>query len=183
MTNNTILYSQDKSVYRYNTAKQSIDWKCDFEKKIYSISRVGKYVLVSTMSNWGKKFTTLIDFDKGIKEWTINEVFYSIRILEDSIIYVDLKRKLNAINLKTGEKKFQKKLPFMWSTKIAVIGEKLYLFSSKKAYVINQQNGELTESKTPNKINPKKLGLVIDEFEIEINEIPKHDGGQVIITG
>ena len=56
-------------------------------------------------------------------------------------------------------------------------------FSSKKAYVINQLNGDLTESKTPNKINPKKLGLVIDEFEIEINEIPKHDGGQVIITG
>ena len=60
---------------------------------------------------------------------------------------------------------------------------KFYLFSSKTIYLLNLDNGKLTESKLPDRLNAKDLivGFILDEFQININNIPSSDSGHMIM--
>ena len=44
-------------------------------------------------------------------------------------------------------------------------------------------NGKLTESKLPERLNAKELvsGFILDEFQININNIPSSDSGHLIM--
>ena len=44
-------------------------------------------------------------------------------------------------------------------------------------------NGKLTESKLPERLNAKELvsGFILDEFQININNIPSSDSGHMIM--
>ena len=61
---------------------------------------------------------------------------------------------------------------------------KFYLFSSKTIYLLNIDNGKLTESKFPDRLNAKDLtvGFILDEFQININNIPSSDSGHMIMS-
>ena len=65
--------------------------------------------------------------------------------------------------------------------KIILIKNTYFIFSSKKTYHLNINNGKIMETKLPNKINPKELGIVLDEFQININSIPSSDAGYMYI--
>ena len=145
MKSNAILFSEKKRVIKYTPADNEIRWEIDFDYNVYGISRIENHVFVSTLSNWGSAYTSLIDFETGEKLWTIDEAIYSIHIVEGLLIFI---------------------------------------YSSKKTYQLNLKNGELSESKLPNKLNPKEIGIVIDEFQININNLPTSGGGDaLILTG
>ena len=44
-------------------------------------------------------------------------------------------------------------------------------------------NGKLTESKLPERLNAKELisGFILDEFQINVNNIPSSDSGHMIM--
>jgi len=59
--------------------------------------------------------------------------------------------------MKTGENIFSTESPFRWSTpKVILLKEIFYIFTTKKAYILNLNNGDLVESKLPNNLNPKR---------------------------
>ena len=63
MKSNSVLFTKEKSIIKYNGSNDSIDWKVDFDKHIYGISRVDDYVFVTTRNNWGtSNSTSLINF-------------------------------------------------------------------------------------------------------------------------
>jgi len=95
---------------------------------------------------------------------------------------LDKNKFFNGIDIKTGTEKFKVKSPFTWTTpKIILIKNTYFIFSSKKTYHLNINNGKIMETKLPNKINPKELGIVLDEFQININSIPSSDAGYMYI--
>jgi len=61
-------------------------------------------------------------------------------------------------------------------TKAILLNNKYYIYNSKKVYTLNLTNGKLSESRLPNKIDPKEIGLVLDEFQININNLPSAGG-------
>jgi len=185
MKSNAILFSEKKRVIKYTPADNEIRWEIDFDYNVYGISRIENHVFVSTLSNWGSAYTSLIDFETGEKLWTIDEAIYSIHIVEGLLIFINKKKFFNGIDIKTGTSKFSVKSPFKWTAaKIMMLNGKLFIYSSKKTYQLNLKNGELSESKLPNKLNPKEIGIVIDEFQININNLPTSGGGDaLILTG
>ena len=177
MKPNSILFSEKKKVVKYNSKSDNYEWELDFEYKVYGISRIDNLVFITTYSNWGKSFTNLVDFENGKKLWRINEVFYSVHIVGDTLIYLNNKKYYTGINLKSGVNLFSIKPPFKWSTpKAILLNGKFYLYTSKKTYILNLQNGNTIESSLPNKLNPKEIGLVLDEFQISINNMPSAGG-------
>ena len=182
MKSKSILISEKKNIRKYNPSYDIFEWEHEFEYKISGISRIDDLVIVTTYSNWGKNYTSLLSFETGEKFWEIQTIFYSIHIIENIIIFLDKNKFFNGIDIKTGAEKFKIKSPFTWTTpKIILIKNTYFIFSSKKAYHININNGKIMETKLPNKINPKELGIVLDEFQININSIPSSDAGYMYI--
>ena len=185
MKSNSVLFTKEKSITKYNGSNNSIDWKVDFDKHITGISRVDDYVFVTTRNNWGTSISTsLIDFKSGKKTWDLKEIFYSIHIIKNVLIFKNKTNKLTAIDINSGTEKFSLKSPFRWSTtKTFLLNGKFYLFSSKTIYLLNLDNGKLTESKLPDRLNAKDLivGFILDEFQININNIPSSDSGHMIM--
>ena len=185
MKSNSVLFTKEKSIIKYNGSNDSIDWKVDFDKHISGISRVDDYVFVTKMNIWGSSnSTSLIDFKSGKKLWDLKEIFHSIHIIKDVLIFKNSVNKFTAIDINSGLEKFSLKSPFTWSTpKTFLLNGKFYLFSSKTIYLLNIDNGKLTESKFPDRLNAKDLtvGFVLDEFQININNIPSSDSGHMIM--
>jgi hypothetical protein len=185
MKSNSVLFTKEKSIIKYNGSNDSIDWKVDFDKHISGISRVDDYVFVTKKNNWGViNSTSLIDFKSGKKLWDLKEIFHSIHIIKDVLIFKNSKNKFSAIDINSGIEKFSLKSPFRWSTpKTFLLNGKFYIFSSKTIYLLNIDNGKLTESKFPDRLNAKDLtvGFVLDEFQININNIPSSDSGHMIM--
>ena len=92
MKSNSILFSEKKKLVKYNPSKYSSEWELDFEYNVYGISRIDNYVFVTTYSNWGTTYTSLVEFDTGNKLWTLKEIFYTVHIIGDKIIYKDKKK-------------------------------------------------------------------------------------------
>ena len=185
MKSNSVLFTKEKSITKYNGSNNSIDWKVDFDKHITGISRVDDYVFVTTCNNWGTSISTsLIDFKSGKKTWDLKEIFYSIHIIENVLIFKNKTNRFTAIDINSGIEKFSLKSPFRWSkTKTFLLNGKFYFFSSKTIYLLNMDNGKLTESKLPERLNAKELisGFILDEFQININNIPSSDSGHMIM--
>jgi hypothetical protein len=53
-----------------------------------------------------------------------------------------------------------------------LLNGKFYLYTSKQVFLLNLENGSVSESKLPNKLNLKEINLVLDEFQININNLP-----------
>ncbi len=185
MKSNSVLFTKKKSLFKYNGPNDSIDWEVDFDKNITGISRVDDYVFVTKKNNWGiSNSTSLIDFNSGKKLWDLKKIFYSIYIIDDTLIFKNSVNKFTAIDINSGLEKFSLKSPFTWSTpKTFLLNGKFYIFSSKTVYLLNIDNGKLTESKFPDRLNAKDLtvGFVLDEFQININNIPSSDSGHMIM--
>ena len=185
MKSNSVLFTKEKSIIKYNGSNDSIDWKVDFDKHISGISRVDDYVFVTKRNNWGvSNSTSLIDFKSGKKLWDLKEIFHSIHIIKDVLIFKNSVNKFTAIDINSGLEKFSLKSPFTWSTpKTFLLNGKFYIFSYKTVYLLNIDNGKLTESKFPDRLNAKDLtvGFVLDEFQININNIPSSDSGHMIM--
>jgi len=171
-----ILFSEKKEVFKYNPAAQSVEWKNSFEKLISGVFRVDNHVFVTSVNGWGSpSFTTLIDYITGKQKWTIKNVLYGIHIHQDSIVFIDSKKQIVSISINTGQEKFKVKISgFRWyeTPRISLIDNKIYIFSSRKTFILNETTGSLRESKLPNHINPKEVVFLIDEFEMQINTLP-----------
>ena len=185
MKSNSVLFTKKKSLFKYNGPNDSIDWEVDFDKNITGISRVDDYVFVTKKNNWGiSNSTSLIDFNSGKKLWDLKKIFYSIYIIDDTLIFKNSLNKFTAIDINSGLEKFSLKSPFTWSTpKTFLLNGKFYIFSSKTVYHLNIDNGKLTESKLPHKLNAKDLtsAFILDEFQININNFPSSDSGHMIM--
>lgn len=181
---NSILFSAQKKVVKYNSRDNIYEWVVDFSHKIYGLSRVENYVFVTTYSNWGKSFSHIIDFQKGNILWEIEDVFYSVHIVGETLIYYNKKKFFTGVNINSGKEIFSIKTPFRWSkSKVILINSKYYIYTSKKAYILNLINGNLSESRLPKKIDPKEVGLVLDEFQININNLPSAGGDYTAFYG
>ena len=184
MKTNAIIFSKEKTIVKYNGEKDTTEWEVDFEYKISGISRIDTYVFVTTYSNWGFNYTSLIDFNSGKKLWTINQIFYSIHIIGKTLIYIDLKKVFHGIDIDTSKEKFSIKNPTRWSaSRIVVINAKCYLFSKKKTFLLNTENGKISETQLPRKLDPKELGVVLDEFQININTAASGGDGGYMFMG
>lgn len=184
-----ILVSEKKVVFKYDSINQSVEWRNEFDTNVAGVFRVDDLVFITTTSWWGSPaFTSLIDFSSGKKKWTIEKVLYGIHIKEKKIIFIDTKKEIVSISLETGQENFRVKMSgFRWyeQPKISLINNKIYLFSLKKTFLLNEANGSLGESKLPSKINPKETIFLIDEFQMKINTLPgtSSDAGMVMATG
>jgi|SaaInlStandDraft_1057018.scaffolds.fasta_scaffold00244_20 hypothetical protein len=185
MKSNSILIAEKRKVFRLNTASQKIEWNVSFEKKIAGISRVNEFVFISTVNNWGKYYTSLLEFNTGKLLWTIDKILYFVHVFEETLIYIDKTKEIVSLSLSSGEEKFRVKMDFKWyeSPRVALIENKIYLFSTKRAKVLNWITGSLSESKLPANINPKEVTFLIDEFQIEINTLPSGDAGDAMLYG
>ena len=47
MKSNSVLFTKEKNIYKYNGSSDSIDWKVDFDKYITGFSRVDDYVFIT----------------------------------------------------------------------------------------------------------------------------------------
>ena len=182
-----ILVSEKKEIFKYNSDKHSIEWKFKFDSYVTGVSKVDNFVFVTTSSWWGNSlFTTLIDYSSGQKKWTIKQVLYSIHIHENALILIDTKKEIVSISLETGNENFRVKMNmFSWyeQPRVSIIDKKIYLFSPKKTFQLNETTGSLNESKLPSKLNPKEITFLIDEFQVDINTLPNSDGSGVMIDG
>ena len=186
MKSNSILFSEKKKLVKYNASKDVSEWELDFEYKIYGVSRIDNYVFVTTYSNWGTTYTSLVAFDSGKKLWTLEEIFYSVHIIGDKLIYKDKKKYFNGIDINSGKNIFNTKPPFKWSTpKAMLLDSKFFLYNSKKTCQLNLENGEYTETKLPRKLDPSEIVFILDEFQININNMPQGggDAGQYYMMG
>ncbi|MCH1539106.1 MAG: hypothetical protein L7S43_03935 [Flavobacteriaceae bacterium] len=185
MKSNSILIAEKRKVFRLNTASQKIEWSVSFENKIAGITRVNEFVFISTASNWGKYYTSLLEFNTGKLLWTIDKILYFVHVFEETLIYIDKTKEIVSLSLNSGEEKFRVKMDFKWyeSPRMALIENKIYLFSTKRTKVLNCITGSLSESKLPANINPKEVTFIIDEFQIEINTLPSGDAGDAMLYG
>jgi hypothetical protein len=185
MKTSSILISEKKKVFKYNPENDVFEWKLDFKQKVSAISRIEDYVFVTTSSNWGVQSTNLINFDSGEKLWTKDEVFYSVHIISDVLIYANKNKNYCGINLKTGKNIFSIGSPFKWwsTPKTMLLNGKFYLYTSKQVFLLNLENGSVSESKLPNKLNLKEISLVLDEFQININNLPSAGGDAHVYMG
>ena len=177
MKSNSILFSEKKKLVKYNPSKYSSEWELDFEYNVYGISRIDNFVFVTTYSNWGKTYTSLVEFDTGKKLWTLKEIFYTVHIIGDKIIYKDKKKYFNGIDINTGKNIFNSKPPYTWSTpKAMLLNGKFFLYNSKKTCQLNLENGDYSETKLPRGLDPSEIDFVLDEFQININNMPQSGG-------
>ena len=186
MKSNSILFSEKKKLVKYNASKDVSELEFDFEYKIYGISRIDNYVFVTTYSNWGTTYISLVAFDSGKKLWTLEEIFYSVHIIGDKLIYKDKKKCFNGIDINSGRNIFNTKPPFKWSTpKAMLLDGKFFLYNSKKICQLNLENGEYSETKLPRKLDPSEIVFVLDEFQININNMAQQggDAGQYYMMG
>ena len=174
---NNILFSESKKVVKYNSKDNNYQWALDFKNTISGLSRVEDYVFVTTTSFWGKQFSHIIDYKEGKILWEIEDVFYSVHILGKTLVFRNKKKLFKGVNIESGKEIFSVKSPLRWSSaKAILLNDKYYIYNSKKVYTLNLANGKLSESRLPNKINPKEMGLVLDEFQININNLPSAGG-------
>ena len=47
MKSNSVLFTKEKSIIKYNGPNDSIDWEVDFDNNIIGISRVDDYISIS----------------------------------------------------------------------------------------------------------------------------------------
>ena len=86
--------------------------------------------------------------------------------------------------MQTGKEVFSTKSPIRWSTpKAIVFGDNFYLYTKKETLRLNLRNGEFVKTKLPAKILNKDLGIVLDQFQININNIPEHTNDSTGYTG
>lgn len=176
-SSNSILFSEGKKVVKYNSKDNNYEWVIGFTHKIYGLSRVENYVFVTSYSNWGKSFSHIVDFENGKLLWEIEDVFYSVHIVGETLIFYNKKKFFNGVNINSGNEIFRIKTPFRWSkSRTILINGKYYIYTSKKAYILNLTNGKISDSRLPKKIDPKDVGLVLDEFQININNLPTGGG-------
>jgi hypothetical protein len=176
-SSNSILFSEEKKVVKYNSKDNNYEWELDFSHKVFGLSRVHNYVFVTTYSNWGKSFSHIIDFENGKLLWEIEDIFYSVHIVGETLIFYNKKKFFTGVNINSGKQIFSIKTPFRWSkSKVILINAKYYIYTSKKVYILNLTNGNISESRLPKKINPKEVLLVLDEFQININNLPSAGG-------
>ena len=184
MKSNSILFSEKDVLFKYNTKNDNYEWDLEFEYNVYGIVRIDNYVFVTTYSNWGKMFTSLVDFTTGEKIWTKEIYLYSIHIIDGLLIYANKKKRYCGLELLTGNEIFSTKSPFRWSTpKTIVFGDNFYLYTKKETLRLNLRNGEFVKTKFPAKILNKDLGIVLDQFQININNIPEHTNDSSGYTG
>ena len=173
MKSNSILFSEKDVLFKYNTKNDNYEWDLEFEYNVYGIVRIDNYVFVTTYSNWGKMFTSLVDFTTGEKIWTKEIYLYSIHIIDGLLIYVNKKKKYCGLELLTGNEIFSTKSPFRWSTPKAIVFESnFYLHTKKETQRLNLKSGGFVKTKFPPKIQTRDLGIVLDQFQININNIP-----------
>ena len=174
---NNILFSKSKKVVKYNSKDNNYEWVLEFKNSISGLSRVDDYVFVTTTSFWGKQFSHIVDYNHGKIFWEIEDVFYSVHILGKTLVFRNKKKLFVGVNIESGKEIFSVESPFRWSSaKAILLNNKYYIYNSKKVYTLNLTNGKLSESRLPNKINPKEIGLVLDEFQININNLPSAGG-------
>lgn len=173
----TIIASEKKKLFKYNTHEQKIEWETVFKNKIVGISRIENFVFVLTTS-WGSLSTSMINYQTGAIKWEKDIVLYNVHILNDLIIFIDTTREVVSISAETGNENFRVKTGFRWtSPKMVLVDQKIYLFSKKKTMLLNLNTGSLDESKLPSKLNPKEITFVIDEFQMNINTLNTSDSG------
>ena len=176
-SSDSILFSEKNKVVKYNSKDNNYEWVIDFSHDISGLSRVNNYVFVTTSSIWGKQYSHIVDFKKGNVLWEIKDVFYSVHIVDKTLVFSNKKKLFIGVNIDSGKEIFIIKSPFRWSSaKALLLNGEYYIYNSKKVYVLNLINGNLSESKLPNKIDPKGVGLVLDEFQININNLPSAGG-------
>ena len=179
-----ILFSKKNKIVKYSSRDNNYEWEIDFTNQVSGLSRVDNYVFVTTSSIWGKQYSHIVDFKKGKILWEIKDIFYSIHIIGETLVFINKKKFFIGVNIDSGKEIFITKSPFRWSSaKAILLNGKYYIHNSKKAYVLNLINGNLSESKLPNKIDPKEVGLVLDEFQININNLPSAGGDYGAIYG
>ena len=158
----TIIASEKKKLFKYNTHEQKIEWETVFKNKIVGISRIENFVFVLTAS-WGSYSTSMINYQTGAIKWKKDIVLYNVHILSDLIIFIDTTREVVSISAETGNENFRVKTGFRWtSPKMVLADQKIYLFSKKKTMLLNLNTGSLVESKLPSKLNPKEITFVIE---------------------
>ena len=176
-SSDSILFSEKNKVVKYNSKDNNYEWVIDFSHDISGLSRVNNYVFVTTSSIWGKQYSHIVDFKKGNVLWEIKDVFYSVHIVDKTLVFSNRKKYFTGVNIHSGKEIFSIKSPFRWSSaKAILLNDKYYIYNSKKVYILNLTNGNLSESRLPNKIDPKEIGLVLDEFQININNLPSAGG-------
>ena len=184
MKSNSILFSEKDVLFKYNTKNDNYEWDLELEYNIYGIVRIDNYVFVTTYSNWGKMFTSLVDFTTGEKIWTKEIYLYSIHIIDGLLIYVNKKKKYCGLELLTGNEIFSTKSPFRWSTPKAIVFESnFYLHTTKETQKLNLKSGGFVKTKFPPKIQTRDLGIVLDQFQININNIPAPSDNSASYTG
>ena len=176
-SSNSILFSEGKKVVKYNSKDNNYKWVIDFNYNVCGLSRVENYVFVTTYSNWGISYSHIIDFQQGEILWEIEDVFYSFHIVGKTLIFYNKKKYFTSVDIDSGKEIFKIKSPFRWSSpKVILLNGKYYVYSSKKAYILDLKNRNISDSKLPKKFNPKEVGLILDEFQININNIPSTGG-------
>ena len=130
---NNVLFAEKMILSRFDTFTYKIIWTIDLEKTITGITRIDDLIFVTNVSKWGMgQYTTLLKFDTGEILWTIKKVFTSV-MMTDQYIFSLKGSKLEALSLRNGKEHFVTYTPFKWTApKLALIGEKLYLYSKKK---------------------------------------------------
>ena len=177
-TKNNILLAEKTKLSRFDTFTSKIIWAVDLEKMITGITRIDHLVFVTNISKWGVgQYTSLLKFDTGEILWTIKKVFTSI-LITDQYVFSLKGSKLEALSLKTGKEHFIISTTFKWTApKLALIGEKLYLYSKKKVLEVNQKNGQLMEVESPKGLDIQSITILVDEFQMNINTMPTPDSG------
>ncbi len=177
-TTNNILLAEKMSLSRFDTLTSKIIWAVDLEKMITGITRIDHLIFVTNISKWGiGQYTSLLKFDTGEILWRIKKVFTSV-LITDQYVFSLKGSKLEALSLKTGKEHFIIHTTFNWTTpKLALIGEKLYLYSKKKILEVNQKNGQLMEVTSPKGLNLQNTNCLLDEFQMNINTITTSDSG------
>jgi len=176
-SSNSILFSEGKKVVKYNSKDNNYKWVIDFNYNVCGLSIVENYVFVTTYSNWGISYSHIIDFQQGEILWEIEDVFYSFHIVGKTLIFYNKKKYFTGVDIDSGKEIFKIKSPFRWSSpKVILLNGKYYVYSSKKAYILDLKNRNISDSKLPKKFNPKEVGLILDEFQININNIPSKGG-------
>ena len=172
-----IIASEKKRLFKYNTRDQKQEWRISFENKILGISRIENFIFVLSQS-WGSLFTSMIDYQTGNIKWKKDKMLYNIHIFNDSIIFIDTNREVVSISLDNGNENFRVKTGFKWSSpKMALINQKIYLFSKKKTVLLDLKTGALVESKLPSKLDTEEITFLIDEFQMNINTLNYSDTG------
>lgn len=165
-----LLVAEKKILSKYNSEKLQFDWTTEFENKIGKIVRVDNFVFVTTVS-WKAFHLSLLDFHSGKLLWTVKAAPYSHVIIHENVLYfLDSSMKVNALSMETGTELFRVKSTFRWSApQLALINNKLYLYSKKQQAVVDLKYGTVSHAKAPQGIDFSKVFTIIDEQQINLS--------------